>query len=82
MSECDREASKTRRPWPTGGLLRHGNNNNNNRKIYANQFFLLLMVLQPIFRRWVFGTIMFHEIGVSNLKTNPQPGGLWFYIEV
>ena len=22
--ECDREASTVRRPWPTGGLLRHG----------------------------------------------------------
>jgi hypothetical protein len=25
VSECDRDASITRRPWPTGGgLLRHG----------------------------------------------------------
>ena len=24
MSECDREASTMRRPWPTGGLLRQG----------------------------------------------------------
>ena len=24
MSECNRESSITRKPWPTGGLLRHG----------------------------------------------------------
>ena len=24
VSVCDHEASKIRRPWPTGGLLRHG----------------------------------------------------------
>jgi len=24
VSECDREASIMRRPWPTRGLLRHG----------------------------------------------------------
>ena len=24
VSECDRESSIMRRPWPTGGLLRHG----------------------------------------------------------
>jgi hypothetical protein len=26
-SECDREASKMRRPWPTGGLMRRGKRN-------------------------------------------------------
>ena len=24
VSECDREASTMKRPWPTGGLLSHG----------------------------------------------------------
>jgi hypothetical protein len=28
VSECDREASTMRRPWPTGGLLCHGMKSN------------------------------------------------------
>ena len=27
VSECYRESSTIRRPWPTGGLLRHGTKN-------------------------------------------------------
>jgi hypothetical protein len=37
VSECDREASIMRRPWPTGGLLRRKNISHVTRKLRSEK---------------------------------------------
>jgi hypothetical protein len=48
VSECDRETSIMRRPWPTGGLLCHG------KKVYPVHFIGLylskIQYMRPLLR--------------------------------
>ena len=78
MSDCDRESSTVRRPWPTGGLLRHTkkkiqrNKNNKNFSNFLSETQLecrkvgaVDLLLQKLFRLLTAQELLVHELHCS-----------------